>query len=171
VHEAGEGGDLNYTADGRGGSALHGLERKGGGGVLMARHISVYRREDLAFLQSPPDDVTAPVFDRWSDEASRRCLYDAPLGSESAVRELWSAPAEVRGLPRIASIYDRGYYGGFKLADGQLDELESELLGLETYWNALALAPEVSQDLRERLDSVRAAIGIARKADGVLMIS
>jgi hypothetical protein len=136
----------------------------------MARHISVHRREDLSFLRSPPEDVASPEFDRWSDEASRLCLFDAPLGSGAVVREFWSAPAEALRLPLIASIYDRGFYKGIEWSCGQLDQLEAELFQLERHWDSLDLTPDFREDIRERLTSLRAAVEIARRIDGVLTI-
>ncbi len=136
----------------------------------MARHITVYRREDLAFLRSPPKDVNSPEFDRWSEEADQRCLYEGPLGSESAVREFWSAPAHDLALPLLVQIYDRGFYDGIEWAGEQLDQAGAELLELERHWNTLDLDPKVAEDLRERLVSLRSAIAIARQVGGVLTI-
>jgi hypothetical protein len=136
----------------------------------MARHITVYRREDLAFLRSPPKDVNSPEFDLWSEEANRRCLFDAPLGSESTVREFWSAPAHDLALPLLVQIYDWGFYDGIEWAAEQLDQAEAELLQLESHWNTLDLDPKIAEDLRERLVSLRSAIAIARQVDGVLTI-
>lgn len=67
----------------------------------MARHISVYRAEDAVFLAQRPD-VNSLEFDSWESEANRRIVYEMPLGSEDAIRRLWSEPAQHLALPLLA---------------------------------------------------------------------
>ncbi len=138
----------------------------------MSRSITVYTKSDLQFASNPPDvDVLPAEFDQWRDEVNSRCLYEAPLGSESVVCENWSQPAVKLGLSFLASICEKGFYEGIAWSGQQLYEVERELPQLELYWwqhyqNELTLLQRLfkgSKDLQN-------AIEIARACDGILSI-
>jgi hypothetical protein len=54
----------------------------------MAREIAVHRAADMHLVRTPPTaDVHSPRFEAWCGEVNARVLSNAPLGSESAIRE------------------------------------------------------------------------------------
>ena len=112
----------------------------------MARCISVYR------------------------EAGGEPLYEQPLGSESAVREWWSEPASVLGLPLLAAIYDEGFYYGNRWSGARLRQLIEEVARLEGHWASAGLSPDVLVGLRERADYLRAAVSLAQDVGGFVDI-
>ena len=95
-------------------------------------------------------------------------LVVTPLGNEASVREWWSDPAEVIGLPLIASIYERGFREGIEWSGDQLHTLIRELDVLELYWSRLSLRPEV--DLNERMREFKSAIQVAQRHAAILSI-
>lgn len=138
----------------------------------MARHIAVYRREDLAYVTTPPaPDVNSPEYDQWEAQGNALCQYENPLGSEAAVREFWSEPATSLGLPLLASIYDEGFYNGVGWSGPELDRLAEELEVLEGYWKNMSFTETDRSDLAERMSFMRTAIQVAKQRDGVLTIA
>jgi hypothetical protein len=136
----------------------------------MARSIAVYRRSDIKFVQNPPA-VDDPSFEDWEHKALGCCLFDSPLGSESAVRQYWSDPAARLGLSLIASIYEQGFYVGCEWSAGKLDKLLDEITKLELHWKDAALQKEVLADLSERATSFRAAINTAKESNGIILLT
>jgi hypothetical protein len=112
----------------------------------MARSISVYR------------------------EAAAEPLYEQPLGSESAIREWWSEPATVLGLPLIASLYEHGFYSAIRWAGPDLTRALRELATLEAHWMSAGLPPEAIADLAERASYLRAAVAKAKECGGFVDI-
>lgn len=98
-------------------------------------------------------------------------LYCEPLGSESAVRESWSEPADALGLPLLAAIYERGFYDGVRWSGAELAEVLSEVARLEKHWSEAGLAAEVIADLYERAKYIRVAVTIAEQCDGFVVIT
>lgn len=115
-------------------------------GVALARRISVHR------------------------EAGAESLFDEPLGSESAVREFWSEPAEALGLPLLAAIYEHGFYHGNRWSGPQIRQVLDEVALLEKHWASLGLANDVTTDLYERAGYLRAAAKIAEDCGGLIDI-
>ena len=97
-------------------------------------------------------------------------LYEEAFGSESAVRESWSDPAAVLGLPLIASIYEFGFYHEIRWAGPELETVLHELDRLERYWHSARLPTEIAEDLRERAKHLRAAIALAKQCGGIVTI-
>jgi hypothetical protein len=112
----------------------------------MARSISVYR------------------------EAASEPLYEQALGSESVIREWWSEPAMVLGLPLIASLYEQGFYSGIRWAGPELARALRELATLEAHWKSAELPPEAIADLAERASYLRAAVAKAEECGGFVGI-
>ena len=138
----------------------------------MARHISVHRIADLAFVSQPPDDVNSPQLDIWEAEANRRCVYENPLGSEDAVRRFWSEPAGALRLPLLASIYNEGFDNADACSwqGSLLDLLEAELRSLEGHWPKMVVGSDLA-DLLQRGGYLRDAIRAARACDGCVSVS
>jgi hypothetical protein len=137
----------------------------------MARGISIYRKSDLDFIASPPQNVVSDEFDRWYAESEAKCLFEAALGSEGAMREFWSDPASRLGLPLIADIYEQGFTNGIKWSDAQLSQVEQETLYLQEHWSHMSFSDELKEDLRTRVEDLQKAIAVAQEHDGVLTIS
>jgi hypothetical protein len=97
-------------------------------------------------------------------------LYEQPLGSESAVREWWSEPAEALGLPLLAAIYEYGFYHGNRWAGRDLKQMRRELARLELHWSSAGLAADVLANLRERAGYLRAAADLAEEYEGFVDI-
>lgn len=138
----------------------------------MARGIDVIRVKDIDFIRHPPtEDVYSPEFDRWMAECGSRSLYDAPLGSETAVHEYWSAPAALLKLPLLASIYEQGFYEGSIWSGEQLDQLDEETRALEQYWRSLPPGSIPLAHLEERAGFLRRAMQIAKENDAAIIIT
>lgn len=112
----------------------------------MARHISVHR------------------------EVDGEAIYEEAFGSEWAVREGWSEPAAVLGLPHLASIYDYGFYHGNRWGGTELSQVLGELALLEAHWTAAGLPSDVLADLRDRAGYLRTAVTIAQQCGGFVDI-
>jgi hypothetical protein len=139
----------------------------------VARSITVYRsREDLERHNAavPPKGATREEVDAWLAACIAETPFDAPLGSESAIRLYWSDPAAALNLPRFAAIYERGFQEGiFWLTDdfeGVLQELEQ----LEQHWQQMKLSDDMVRNLRVRAGHIREAIRIAGEMDGLIVI-
>jgi hypothetical protein len=94
-------------------------------------------------------------------EVDGEALYEAPFGSESAVRESWSEPAATLELPLLASIYDIGFYHGIRWSGSELRQVLEELVCLEAHWTAGGQPSDVLADLIERAGYLRAAVTLA----------
>jgi hypothetical protein len=88
-------------------------------------------------------------------------LLVTPLGSETSVRELWSDPAEMLGLPLIASIYERGFHEGIQWSGNELDALIEELEVFQAYWSASSMGSEGDLQLHVRMTEFKSAIELA----------
>src|SRR5690349_11262022 len=95
-------------------------------GALLARGITVHR------------------------EGADESLYDKPLGSESVVRELWSDPATVLGLPLLADVYEYGFQHCNKWSGPQLSQVLDEVSRLEEYWASAGLPADALAGLQQR---------------------
>jgi hypothetical protein len=126
----------------------------------MARSLTVYNRWDV--VKTSPSD--------WHVREDANPLFEESLGSESAVREFWSSPAEKLGLVLFSSIYDEGFHRGNFWRAEQLDQVVNELGLLENYWRESPLPLNTLADLSERALYLRRAIAVARDQDGVLSI-
>jgi hypothetical protein len=104
-------------------------------------------------------------------EASGEALFDEPLGGEDAVRRWWSVPAAALGLPRLAEVYERGFYQGVRWSGPALAEVRAELARLEAHRAAAGLPPEVAADLAGRTGSLRAALDLAESYGGCVCIT
>jgi hypothetical protein len=127
----------------------------------MARDISVYRADDIE-LRSGKD---------WMVREGATWLFDAPLGSESAIREWWSAPAVSLGLPLLASIYDHGFSHGIRWGGSELKQVLDELSRLAEYWTTANGLPDVGYSFAERAQYLRQAIAVAENCGGIVVIT
>jgi hypothetical protein len=127
---------------------------------LVARALSVYRRADVEWI-SP---------DSWRVRDGAEPLYEQPLGSESAVRELWSSPAAELGLPLLASLYDEGFYRIILWEGRKIGQVMNELATLEGYWVRAVFDAAVRADLLERVNWLRVALNMAASCGGWVSI-
>jgi hypothetical protein len=147
--------------------------------------ISVYKRNDLAFINEPPKDSTQ--IDAWIHEVNKRQLYSNPLGSGGMVFEYFNKIGIKMGLELISKIYN----DGLVISDKQLDQLEREIQRLEDYWKKQDLSKEepvkcseifednsreeysieFKEHLFTRMGFLKEAINVAKKNIAVLIIS
>lgn len=153
----------------------------------MPFSITVHRKSDDAFFQSPPSDVASKEFDLWADECQARTLYAEPLGSDGTVYKFWHVPAHALGLSLIGAIYNEGLC---MEGDG-FGQMEAELNALEEWWKSHAIMDaerllecsascadgpcsetqiSMEEHLQGRLGCLREAIRIAREYDGIVAI-
>jgi hypothetical protein len=138
----------------------------------MSRNITVYTLPNWAFNKTPPSkDINSPEFEEWCKQAENLCEFEAPLGSESAVRMYWSVPARELGLPLLASIYDDGFHRACEWASVDLDRLSIELGKLVAHWSTLPIDSDIRNDLIGRMSSFLAAIKIAKACNGTVTIT
>jgi hypothetical protein len=116
------------------------------------------------------DDLLRTLPNGWRVREGAEPLYEQPLGSESAVREYWSEPAALLGLPLLAAVYDQGFYHGIFWSGEQLGSVVTEVDRLEAHWSAARLPSDLLADLQERARYVREAVAVASAVGGWLVI-
>jgi hypothetical protein len=126
----------------------------------MARDISVYRA----------DDIESRSGGNWRVREGAVCLFDAPLGSESAVRVWWSEPAVSLGLPLLSTVYGFGFDHSILWDGPQLKRVLDELALLEEHWASTDLSPDAEYNFAARADYLRQAVVVAQGCDGFVVI-
>ena len=103
-------------------------------------------------------------------EAGGEPLFEEPLGREATVREWWSEPALVMGLPLLAAVYEDGFRTGVRWAGPELRHVLGELARLEEYWASAGLSADAAADLGERAGYLRTAVAVAEECGGFVDI-
>jgi hypothetical protein len=138
----------------------------------MSRNIAVYTLANWLFVKTPPNrDINSPEFEEWCKKTENLWEFEAPLGSESAIRKYWSGPAYDLALPLLTSIYDDGFHRACEWVSEDLDRLSIELGKLEAHWSTLSIDSEIRNDLIGRMSSFLSAIRIAKACKGTVTIT
>jgi hypothetical protein len=144
----------------------------------------VYRTKDLDLIKNPPADASpdSSEYEAWLAACDRALLFDDRLGSGASIGTLWSQPAQAIGLPLIARIYNDE---SLEVSRPDLQSLDGELDRLVEHWTrqvpddgyvTVRVGTRELQypqlvDLMLRADAVRAAIRIAARVDGTVIVS
>jgi hypothetical protein len=125
----------------------------------MPFHVCVYRRPPVAS-------------DSEIDEAANLLLTE-PMGTDGLFGEGWDVPSKELGLELLARAYD----AGLTVSGTSLDQLADEVDVIDQYWTATNFVDRyfadksVADRLRQTIQSLRAAIELARAHQGHLIIS
>jgi hypothetical protein len=141
--------------------------------------LAIYRLADREFIRDPPA-VGSPDFEQWEAECDEQLLFEAPVGSDGAIRSYWSAPAAALELRLLNGLYDNG----LEVAGEDLATLRSEVESLQRHWietvdddavityqiEGREIAVPMLVDLVGRAEDVLADIRIAQRLVGFVTI-
>jgi hypothetical protein len=82
----------------------------------------------------------------------------------------WSEMAAEWDLPLLASLTQRNIHRGIGWTGGELQQVLGELARLEAHRELAGLAPEVTADLAEWADDLRAAVATAARCKASVVV-